>query len=476
MTAETISETPANGERERMLQARLDMVVAQLPIAAWLNPGWALVSIIPYMGLFPVLGYVPVWRLAAAIGVHLINSILANILYRQYRRDPMDTKTWFWKLTAFQSLIGVSWGLLVWLLWVDGNTLNNIAMLAPIVAVLWAYASSRVMHIAIYAAGVGPTSVMALVRFATTPDSAAWPTIAIFLLTLAYTFIQALGAARQVDIMLRTRFANDDLTNALRETRDEALKKRFEAEAANASKTTFLANMSHELRTPLNAILGFSDIIANETFGPVGTARYREYAGDINASGSHLLAIINDILDIAKIESGKMEVEPQAFNARIAIQSALRVLMVRAREKRQAMRVQIADDVSDVFADERAFKQILINLGTNAVKFTQEGGEIVVSGRRMADGGFELCVADNGPGISPALLDRIFTPFNQIDNRYNRQEGGTGLGLSLVRGLAELHGGRAWIETEIGAGVKAYVTFPPAKAGAAHFRNIRASA
>ena len=155
----------------------------------------------------------------------------------------------------------------------------------------------------------------------------------------------------------------------------------------------------------------------------------------------HLLAIINDILDIAKIESGKMEVEPQLLDPRLVIQSALRVLLVRAREKHQNMRVQIADDVTDAFADERAFKQIVINLGTNAVKFTQEGGEIVISGRRMADGGFELCVADNGPGISPALLDRIFTPFNQIDNRYNRQAGGTGLGLSLVRGLAELHGG-----------------------------------
>jgi two-component system, cell cycle sensor histidine kinase PleC len=475
MTAEQIIEAPAIPDRERMMQARLDMIVAQLPIGAWLNPGWAFVSIIPYMGFFPALGHVPPWHLVVAMGVHLFNSVLANVLYRQYRRNPNDAKTWFQKLTAFQSLVGVSWGLLLWLLWVDGNETNNIAVLVPIVAVLWVYAHTRVMHIAIYFTGMGPTAVLALARFLTASGDVT-PAMAIFFLTLLYTFLQALGAARQIEILLRTRFANDDLTNQLRETRDEALKKRFEAEAANASKTTFLANMSHELRTPLNAILGFSDIIANETFGPVGTPRYREYAGDINASGTHLLAIINDILDIAKIESGKMEVEPSLFNPRIVIQSALRVLLVRAREKRQSMRVHIADDVSECFADERAFKQIIINLGTNAVKFRQEGGEIVISGRRMADGGFELCVADNGPGISPALLDRIFTPFNQIDNRYNRQEGGTGLGLSLVRGLAELHGGRAWIETEIGAGVRAYVTFPPAKAGSAQLRNFRATA
>ena len=476
MTAEPIIDAPATTERERMLQARLDMVVAQYPIGAWFNPGWALVSIIPYMGFFPVFGDVAAWRLVLAIGLHLVNSVVAYVLYRQYRRDPTNAKAWYWRAIAFQALIGLSWGLMIWLLWVNGNAINNVAVLVPIVAVLWANAASRTMHIAVYLTSVISTAVPALLRFVSAPDGVAWPTLAIFGLTLIYTFLQALGAARQFEIMLRTRFANDDLTNQLRETREDALKKRFEAEAANASKTTFLANMSHELRTPLNAILGFSDIIANETFGPVGTPRYREYAGDINASGTHLLAIINDILDIAKIESGKMEVEPALFNPRIAVQSALRVLLVRAREKHQSMRVQIAEDVSECFADERAFKQIIINLGTNAVKFTQEGGEIVISGRRMADGGFELCVTDNGPGISPALLDRIFTPFNQIDNRYNRQEGGTGLGLSLVRGLAELHGGHAWIETEIGAGVRAYVTFPPGKAGAALLRNMRVSA
>jgi two-component system, cell cycle sensor histidine kinase PleC len=474
MAAQAITASPVTNENGRMLQARLEMVVAALPTGAWLNPGWAAVSVIPFLVFSSMFGNVPLWRLAAVVGVHLVNSVVAIHLYRRYRRDPSETERWFIKLTGFQALIGVSWGLLVWFLWVNGNSDNNFVVLVPIVAVLWAYAASRAMHIAVYLAGVGPTAVLALMRFSTAPGG--WPMAVIFLLTLGYTFLQALGAAKQVETMLRTRFANDDLTHELRETRDEALKKRFEAEAANASKTTFLANMSHELRTPLNAILGFSDIIANETFGPVGTARYREYAGDINASGTHLLAIINDILDIAKIESGKMEVEPKPLNPKQAIQSALRVLLVRAREKGQQMSVQMADDIADAFADERAFKQIVINLGTNAVKFTQSGGKIVISGRRTAEGGFELCVSDNGPGISPTLLDRIFTPFNQIDNRYNRQEGGTGLGLSLVRGLAELHGGRAWIETEIGAGVKAYVYFPPGKAISAPMRNIRATA
>ena len=226
--------------------------------------------------------------------------------------------------------------------------------------------------------------------------------------------------------------------------------------------------MSHELRTPLNAILGFSDIIANETFGAVGVPRYRDYARDINASGSHLLSIINDILDIAKIESGKMTVEAETFEAQTVIDGALRVLAPRVREKGQHLSVRVAPDAGAIYADQRAFKQILINLVTNAVKFTQMGGAITVHGLKSPEGGFELVVEDNGPGIEPSLLDRIFQPFNQVDNRYNRQEGGTGLGLSLVRGLAALHGGKAWIETEFGAGVKVHVYFPDGNATKIH--------
>jgi two-component system cell cycle sensor histidine kinase PleC len=215
------------------------------------------------------------------------------------------------------------------------------------------------------------------------------------------------------------------------------------------------------LRTPLNAILGFSEIIANESFGPVGIDRYRDYANDINASGSHLLAIINDILDISKIESGKMAVDPEPFDPRAVINSALRVVSARATEKGQNISVDIAPDAQEVFADARAFKQITLNLMTNAVKFTQMGGDIAVRGRSASDGGFELVVEDNGPGIDANLLDKIFQPFNQVDNRYNRQEGGTGLGLSLVRGLAALHGGKVWIDTGVGEGVRAHVQFPP---------------
>jgi len=246
------------------------------------------------------------------------------------------------------------------------------------------------------------------------------------------------------------------------------LKKRFEAETANASKTTFLANMSHELRTPLNAILGFSEIIAQECFGPVGSERYRDYAGDIHASGAHLLSLINDLLDVAKIEAGRMDIAPHPLDAARVFEIALKLISTKAREKDQSLAISVEPGAPPLYADEHAVKQILINLVSNAVKFTPYGGRIEVVGGRAPNGDFQIMVRDNGPGIPADKLGSIFTPFSQVDNRFDRQAGGTGLGLALVKGLAELHGGRAWLESEFGRGCSVFVSLPiPREAGTA---------
>jgi two-component system cell cycle sensor histidine kinase PleC len=218
--------------------------------------------------------------------------------------------------------------------------------------------------------------------------------------------------------------------------------------------------MSHELRTPLNAILGFSEIIARECLGPVGSPRYKEYAGDIHNSGAHLLSLINDLLDVAKIEAGRMEIEPQIIETARTLESALKFVGARARDRRQQLTVAVADEALILYADERALKQIVINLVSNAVKFTHDGGSIDVSAKRNNAGDFELTVADNGPGIPAEKVGRIFKPFSRVDNRYDSENSGTGLGLALVRGLAELHGGRAWMESEEGTGTRVHVVLP----------------
>jgi two-component system cell cycle sensor histidine kinase PleC len=218
--------------------------------------------------------------------------------------------------------------------------------------------------------------------------------------------------------------------------------------------------MSHELRTPLNAILGFSEIIARECLGPVGSPRYKEYAGDIHTSGSHLLSLINDLLDVAKIEAGRMEIEPQMIETERALDSALKFVGPKARERNQVLTVTVDDAAALLFADERAVKQIVINLVTNSVKFTCDGGKIAVAACLNKDGDFELTVEDNGSGVPKEKLDRIFKPFSRVDNRYDSENAGTGLGLSLVRGLAELHGGRAWMDSELGRGSCVHVVLP----------------
>jgi two-component system cell cycle sensor histidine kinase PleC len=476
MTAQPIAP-PAHqtGEAERMLRARLDFIAASLPTTVWINPVWAILGSIPFTGLFPIFNAVPLWRLAAAVMLQIANGVLALMLYRSYRAGVSSVNIWLARLTVLQALIGTAWGMMAWLLWIKGDEVNNVMVALTVVGILWAYAMSRTMHMTVYLAAVLPTAGLAFARFALSAQGDAWGLEYVVLVTFLCTMLLALAAKRQFETMLATRFSNEDLAMELRRAHDEALRKRFEAEAANASKTTFLANMSHELRTPLNAILGFSDIIANERLGGVGTPRYKEYASDINTSGSHLLSIINDILDIAKIESGKMEIEPRAIDPREAISNAVKVAGPRARERHQQIVVDMAPDTPRPFADERALKQIVINLTSNAVKFTQEGGKVVIRCRR-AGGDFELCVEDNGPGIAPELLERVFSPFNQIDNRYNRQAGGTGLGLSLVRGLAQLHGGDAWIESELGHGVRAFVRFPIASEEAAAPAKMRAQA
>jgi two-component system cell cycle sensor histidine kinase PleC len=463
MAAQAIEgQTNAAGDGTRMLQARLGLMVQTLSTAVWVNPCLAGLWALPFTGLFPMFGKVALSHLAAILGLQFACSFGAKLFLREYRRDPSNPERWLLRLAAYQAATGTSWGLFGWLIWVTGNPLNNVLVTMTVAVIVWAYAFSRAMHAGVYLAGVLPTVVLMIGRLAYSGGDTALPLCTITAITFVLVYMYAFGARRLIEIMMLTRFANEDLAVDLRNARDDALRKRFEAETANASKTAFLANMSHELRTPLNAILGFSDLIANETLGPVNNEHYREYAHDINASGAHLLDLINDILNLAKIESGKMDIAPSYFDPKAAVDRAIGPILGRAAEKRHELIVEIGTGDRDIYADERAFNQIIVNLLSNAVKFTPEGGHITVSLQNTGDTGCEICVADNGPGIPEALIEHIFMPFNQIDDCYSRRAGGAGLGLPLVRGLAEVQGGRAWIVSKVGAGVRAYVHLPGA--------------
>ena len=233
---------------------------------------------------------------------------------------------------------------------------------------------------------------------------------------------------------------------------------KIRAEEANQSKSEFLANMSHELRTPLNAINGFSDIMQKEMFGPLGDPRYKEYVNDILFSGQHLLSLINDILDMSKIEAGKMTLNTEALQMSDMISQVIRIVRGRADENRLKL-IYDEQAVPEIEADPRAVKQILLNLTTNAIKFTPEGGVVTISVEPKS-AGLIMRVTDTGIGISEEDIIRLAQPFEQIDSQHSRKHEGTGLGLALSKSLVELHGGNFKIQSVVGEGTTVIFTLP----------------
>jgi two-component system cell cycle sensor histidine kinase PleC len=243
-------------------------------------------------------------------------------------------------------------------------------------------------------------------------------------------------------------------------TLDQLRRAKEEAEIANRSKSEFLANMSHELRTPLNAIIGFSDVILHGTFGPLGNHRYAEYLGNIQESGQHLLALISDILDVSAIEAGKMELHPEAIEAEKLVEEALRLVRPRAEKGGVVLVSHIESLVRTFRADRRRLKQILVNLMTNAVKFTPEGGLVSLAVGYDRLGQLSFAVTDTGIGMSPEEIVKAMTPFGQVGSVLTRKHEGTGLGLPLTKGLVEAHGGTLEIRSQPGRGTTATVRIP----------------
>jgi signal transduction histidine kinase len=248
----------------------------------------------------------------------------------------------------------------------------------------------------------------------------------------------------------------------------ELLKRQFadleianrKATAANRAKTEFLANISHEVRTPLNAIIGFSELMLAERFGSVGNEKYREYLSDINASGSHLLGIMNDIIDFSRLEIGDLKLEREEFDVAENVQAVVSIVHERALRSGIAVDARIPTLLPTMKGDARRVRQILLNLISNSIKFTHGGGKITVSIEHTPEGEIALSVADTGIGIAPDDIDRALAPFEQVDGKLSRRREGAGLGLPLAKSLTELHGGRLHLESKVGEGTVVTVKLP----------------
>jgi signal transduction histidine kinase len=302
---------------------------------------------------------------------------------------------------------------------------------------------------------------------------AQWPDLIVIMMTAvtetqsavealrrgAYDYCDKAESTNEMVLVLDRCFERARLLAQMKEAHEQLRAAKEEAERANKSKSEFLANMSHELRTPLNAVIGFSQLMASEYFGPHSDPRYREYAQDIHESGRHLLEVINDILDLSKAEAGQLQLEEDMLDINRVIGAAVRIVRARAEEAGLTLVVKAVEDGPGFRGDERKLKQILLNLVSNAIKFTPEGGRVEIAATLDWNKGLSVSVRDTGIGVDPADIPKMLEPFVQLDAGANRRYQGTGLGLSLVMAFTELHGGTLSIESALGQGTTATVPF-----------------
>ena len=254
----------------------------------------------------------------------------------------------------------------------------------------------------------------------------------------------------------------------MRRLTGELAKAKIQAESANRAKTDFLAHMSHEFRTPLNAIIGFSDLMRAEVYGPINSPRYKEYIGDIADAGNHLLGLIDKVLDVAKIEAGKVEAQPVPVDISDLLQNCADLIRQPLAERQLTLEMRLPPTLPPVMADPQHLRQIVLNLLSNAVKFTLAGGEVSIGAARRAandtgEEGIEIWVTDTGIGIAPADIAKALAPFGQVRTNANTAQQGTGLGLPITKSLTELKGGRFEIRSEPGKGTRVSILFPTGK-------------
>jgi two-component system cell cycle sensor histidine kinase PleC len=393
----------------------------------------------------------------ALVMVSLLPTVIVSRRFPSGDLPSGRVRQWVMLVSASNLIFVVAWTSMGWWLWIPGNDFDHLLLQLGLAASL--AASSAV---------VGPSPQISLPAFACyalsmamTPLQAHSPTYNwlafISLFYVSYVAMMARrhhGRARGALVLAEEK---NTLIEALALSKAESDAARERAEAASVAKSQFLANMSHELRTPLNAIIGFSEMISARVF--VGPEKHYEYAALIHSSGHHLLALINDILDLAKIEAGKWQLEESAVDLQILAASAVQLVSWKAVENNSRVVLDISEDLPMIFADERALKQMWLNLLSNAVKFTKTG-VITAFAKRDTGGDILLGVCDTGVGIAPADQPRVFEAFGQGKHDVAVAGKGTGLGLAIVRGLAEAHGGSVTLSSEVGEGTTVTISLP----------------
>ncbi|MGV8855286.1 MAG: MFS domain-containing histidine kinase [Devosia sp.] len=428
---------------------------AALPMAA-------LVAILAIVASF----WVPILFTALWAGLVLLSMLIVVLMAQRFKSaetSRFNAGQWTTTFVAGETLLGLTWSMLaLFTLVCDANTLAPVMFAMVLVAIA---ANAIATHT------LPPATLMS-----TLPVTV---TVSANLIMLGGTLNYTLGAvalcgevffvylARQLHASELHTIAHqaekDALIGELEEAREMSDEARRHAEQANIAKSQFLATMSHELRTPLNAIIGFSEVLHSELLGPHQVPQYKEYAGDIHGSGQHLLNLINELLDLSRIEAGKYDLNEEVVSLVDIASDCRRMMELRAKSKGIELIYSVGDNLPKLWGDERAIRQVVLNLLSNAIKFTPQHGKVILLVGRSGDGGQLVSVKDNGPGIPEDEIETVLSSFGQGSLAQKTAEQGAGLGLPIVQKIMELHQGRFDLFSKLRFGTEVIATFPRAR-------------
>jgi len=425
----------------------------------------AVPALILILALFASLWVTPLatagWA-AIAIAAHAAIVLIC----RRFKAEPrsrFNAARWSTTFVVAEAVYGICWSMLaLFPLVADGTPLFVAMFTMTLIGIAANAASTRTLPAATLASTLPPAATLVLTLLLA-GDTLNWALAAVVVGGEIFFVYLAKQLYRSELGNIEHKAEKDTLITELEEAQQASEEARRHAEQANIAKSQFLATMSHELRTPLNAIIGFSEVLKSELLGPMSVPQYKEYAGDIHSSGQHLLNLINELLDLSRIEAGKYELHEEAVSLIDIAENCRRMVEIRARAKSIDITVSYANHLPRIWGDERAIRQVVLNLLSNAVKFTPQTGKVHLMVARSGDGGQLISVRDNGPGIPEDEIATVLSSFGQGSLAHKSAEQGAGLGLPIVQKIMDLHQGRFDLFSKLRFGTEVIATFPRAR-------------
>lgn len=410
--------------------------------------------------LWAPLGVASGWLTGALAGQALVYAAARRFL--RHGGEEADARRWSGRFATAEAVNAFAWGVVAFALAGQHEASTVMALFVMLVGVAIAAMLTASVPAAVVAATL-PIAAMVSGAYAFEDGPGAKAVVAMTVAAEIYFLLLSRKLYRNTLEALEFRAEKDALIGELEQAKANSDEARRRAEEANLAKSRFLATMSHELRTPLNAILGFSEVMKAEVFGAHAVPTYKEYAGDIHQSGQHLLELINEILDLSRIEAGRYEMHEESVRLAYVVEDCHHLLKLRAKNRGVVIRELYQHDLPPLWADERALRQITLNLLSNAIKFTPPGGVVTLKVGWTASGGQYLSVSDTGPGIPESEIPTVLASFGQGTLAIKTAEQGAGLGLPIVKGLVDLHGGGFALNSRLREGTEVIVTLPASR-------------